>query len=168
MPRPRRAEVCVTVVVNVSDARWSREPKEVLATYSLGSCIGVCAYDPVTKVGGMLHFQLPASSIDPARATQNPNMFADTGMNLLLKEMEAVGANKKRLKVHLAGGAQMLNDAGLFNIGRRNHAAIRKVLWAHGLFVDNEDIGGNTPRNLYLQIADGSVISKAQGTSKAL
>lgn len=158
----------MNIIVNVSDAKTSGDPADVLVTYSLGSCIGVTVYDPVQHVGGMLHFQLPTSTLDANRARQAPLMFADTGMETLLKQMEQAGAQKKRLKVKIAGGAEMLNDGGLFNIGRRNHAAIRKVLWQHGLFIDAEDVGGKTPRNLYLQVADGTVLTKAQGESRTL
>jgi chemotaxis protein CheD len=158
----------VTIVVNVSDARTSTRAEDVIATYSLGSCIGVSVYDPVAKCGGMLHYQLPTSTLDPQRARQNPLMFADTGMDHLLREVEGLGAQKKRLRVKIAGAAQMLNDGGLFNIGRRNHAAIRKILWQHGLFLDGEDVGGSCPRNLYLRIADGTAETKTQGETKTL
>jgi chemotaxis protein CheD len=57
----------------------------------------------------------------------------------------------------------MLNDAEFFNIGRRNHAAIRKLLWQRGMLVAREEIGGNSPRNLYLHIADGTVLIKTGG-----
>jgi chemotaxis protein CheD len=153
----------VTIVVNVSDAKLSADLEAVIATYSLGSCIGVSLYDPLKRIGGMLHFQLPSSSIDANRAKQLPTMFADTGMEHLLKQMEALGAERKRMKVKLAGAAQMLNDAAMFNIGKRNHAAIRKILWQQGMFIDGEDVGGNAPRNLYLKVSDGEVIIKTQG-----
>ncbi len=146
----------------MADAKVERDPSAVVATYSLGSCIAVAVYDPVAHVGGMLHYQLPTSTLDPDRAKQNPMMFADTGIELLLKSIFELGAQPKRLKVKLAGAAQILDDKGTFNIGRRNHAAIRKVLWQHGLLIDGEDIGGTVPRNLYLHIADGTVISKSK------
>jgi len=158
----------VNVIVNVSDAKTSTDPGDVISTYSLGSCIGVTLYDPVTHVGGMLHFQLPTSTLDPARAKQRPLMFADTGMECLIRELEGKGAQKRRLKVKLAGAAQILDDHNLFNIGRRNHAAIRKILWQQGMFVDGEDVGGSSPRNLYLTIADGTVTVKTQGSSNNL
>lgn len=150
----------MTTVVNVSDAKVSNDPLDVLATYSLGSCIAVALYDPVTRVAGLLHFQLPTSSLDLGRADANPAMFADTGIALLLKGMASLGAAKARLKVQLAGGAQMLEDAGMFNIGKRNHAAFRKIFWQHGMFVDREEVGGTTPRNVYLNVADGAVTIK--------
>jgi len=135
----------------------------VLATYSLGSCIGVTLWDFKARVGGMLHFQLPTSTLDAQRAKQNPLMFADTGFAHLLEEMIRNGADKKLLKVRMAGAAQMLNDSKIFDIGRRNHAAMRKILWQHGLFIDAEHIGGSLPRTMYLSIADGSVTLKMNG-----
>lgn len=156
------------IVVNISDARVSAKAEDVIVTYSLGSCIGVSLYDPVARVGGMLHYQLPSATIDTERARQNPLMFADTGMEILLNQVTRLGADKRRLKVKLAGAAQMLNDGNLFNIGRRNHAAIRKILWQHGLFVDGEDIGGTTPRTMYLNVADGTVVIKANGKTSNL
>lgn len=158
----------MTIVVNISDAKISRDAQDTIVTYSLGSCIGVALYDPVAKVGGMLHFQLPTATLDTERSKQQPLMFADSGMQVLLREMEKFGGQKKRMKVKIAGAAQMWNDGNLFNIGRRNHAAIRKILWQNGMFLDGEDIGGTAPRNLYLNMADGSVVIKMQGTTKKL
>jgi chemotaxis protein CheD len=158
----------MVLVVNVSDARVSSDAQDVLVTYSLGSCIGVSLYDPATHVGGMLHYQLPCSSIDPARARTHPLMYADTGMQVLLEQMQARGADKRRMKVKLAGAAQMLDDKNFFNIGRRNHAAIRKIFWQHGMFIDAEDVGGVTPRTLYLHLSDGGVIVKSNGATKTL
>jgi chemotaxis protein CheD len=148
------------VIVNISDAKVSSDASVTLVTYSLGSCIGVTIYDPQQHVGGMLHFQLPTSTLDAGRAKDNPLMFADTGFKALLDEVLRSGGEKKRLKVKMAGAAQMLNDANIFDIGRRNHAAMRKILWQHGLFIEAEHIGGTSPRTMYLSIADGSVAIK--------
>ena len=153
----------VTIIVNISDAQVSADPADTLVTYSLGSCVGVCLYDPVTKVGGMLHCQLPTSTMDPERARQQPAMFADSGLARLVQLMEARGANKRRMKVAIAGGAQVLDKNNVFDIGRRNYAAIRKALWQHGLFIDAEDCGGDAPRTIYLAVADGTVTCKSRG-----
>ncbi|MGC4076096.1 MAG: chemotaxis protein CheD [Rubrivivax sp.] len=93
----------MNIVVNVSDARHSSAQEDVIITYSLGSCIGLTMYDPVKKIGGMLHFQLPTSTMDASRAAQNPCMFADTGVAKLLADLEAKGADRRRLKVKIAG-----------------------------------------------------------------
>jgi len=158
----------VNTIVNVSDARVSANPADVLATYALGSCIGITMYDPISRVGGMLHYQLPTSSIDPQRAAEKPLMYADTGMAWLLSQLSASGADKRRLRIKLAGAAQMLNDNNLFSIGRRNHAAIRKILWQGGMLIDGEDVGGTTPRNMHLKISDGAVTITTMGAKAAL
>lgn len=146
-----------TIVVRISDAKVSNDPHVILATHSLGSCIGVAAYDPVMRIGGMLHYQLPESETSRGHAEHVPARYADTGMTLLLNEMAKLGADKRRLKIKLAGGARMLTGVDIFDIGRRNHTAIRKFLWQQGLLIAAEEIGGNTPRHLYLRISDGAV-----------
>ncbi len=155
-------------IISVSDARVSNDPAELLATYSLGSCIGVSLYDASTHAGGLLHYQLPDSKIDPERAREIPYMFADTGMKLMLENLMSMGANKKRMQVKIAGGAEMKTGPKGFDIGKRNYLAIRKILWKNGMFIDAEDIGGFSPRNVYMNIADGIVTVRSNGIEKSL
>lgn len=155
-------------IVDISDAAVSRDPSDVLVTYSLGSCIGVALYDPATNIGGMLHYQLPESKLDPEKAQKFPFMFADTGMKLLVRKLESMGAGKKRMKVKIAGGAAMSTGPKGFDIGKRNYLAIRKILWKNGLFIDAEDIGGTAPRNMYLDVADGNLTIRSIGMEKKL
>lgn len=155
-------------VVHVSDAKVSNNPEDVLITYSLGSCIAVCLYDPTVHTGGMLHYQLPDSKTDPERAKEKPFMFADTGMQLLIDKLISLGVNKKRMRIKIAGGAEMDTGPKGFDIGKRNYLAIRKIMWKNGMFIDGEDIGGSSPRNMYLNIATGEVIVKTNGQEKGL
>lgn len=156
------------ITVNVSDAKVSSNPADMLITYSLGSCIAVCLYDSALKIGGMLHYQLPDSKMDSSRAGQKPLMYADTGMQMLMRKLLSLGVTKKRLQVKIAGGAKMANGPLGFDIGKRNHLAIRKILWKNGMFIDAEDIGGCLPRNMYLDLEDGTCIVKAGGVEKKL
>lgn len=156
------------IIVNVSDAKVSNSPSDMLVTYSLGSCIGVCLYDPGTNIGGMLHYQLPNSKMDPERAQKQPFMFADTGMKILVERLISMGAKKKRMQIRIAGGASMDTGPKGFDIGKRNHLAFRKIMWQNGMFVDSEDVGGFSPRNVYMDLADGSVTVKSNGLEKRL
>lgn len=156
------------IVISVSDAKVSGNPSDVLVTYSLGSCIGVCLYDPATNVGGMLHYQLPNSKMDPDRAKSKPFMFADTGMKILVEKLVSMGAKKKRMQIRIAGGASMDTGPKGFDIGKRNHLAFRKIMWKNGMFVDSEDVGGFSPRNVYMDIADGTVTVRSNGLEKRL
>jgi len=154
------------ITVNISDAQVSADPDDTLVTYSLGSCIGVMIYDPVARCGGLLHYQLPTSTMDAGKAQANPMMFADTGMQELLRAFESRGGQRRQSRVRIAGAAEMLNDKGLFSIGKRNHAAIRKILWQLGILLAAEDVGGGAPRTVYFRIADGTVTVKSGNNTK--
>lgn len=156
------------ILVKVADAKVSDDPTDILMTYSLGSCIGVCLYDAAIYVGGMLHYQLPDSKMDKARAKKAPFMFADSGMELLIEKMVSMGAVIKRMKVKIAGAATIHTGPKGFDIGRRNHLAIRKILWQKGMFIEAEDIGGTSPRNIYMNIANGAVTVRSNGFEKNL
>lgn len=156
------------IIISVSDAKVSGDPSDMLVTYSLGSCIGVCLYDPATSVGGMLHYQLPNSTMDPEKARSMPFMFADTGMKILVEKLLSMGAKKKRMQIKIAGGASMDTGPKGFDIGKRNHLAFRKIMWKNGMFVDSEDVGGFSPRNVYMDMADGTVTVKSNGVEKQL
>ncbi len=157
----------MTITVNVSDVRTSRQLDDIIVTHSLGSCVGVCLYDPVANVAGMLHYQLPSASMDAGKAAQRPAMYADTGMDLLMREMFALGAQKARLKVIVAGGASMMDDLSSASIGKRNQAAIRKIIFQQGMFIHSQDLGGTSPRTVYLNVSTGEVTIKSGGVSKA-
>ena len=156
------------IVVNVSDAKISDDPSDIIVTYSLGSCIGVCLYDMDRKIGGMLHYQLPDSKMNPERAKENPFMYADSGMKILVDKMISMGASKKRLQVKIAGGAAMDSGPKGFDIGKRNHLAIRKMLWKNGMLISSEDVGGSSPRNLYINIENGIVTVRSNNLEKEL
>lgn len=146
-----------TLVVGISDCKVSGDPADVLLTYALGSCVGVAIHDPVAGVGGLLHYMLPDATLEPSKAAQNPCMFADTGIAHLLERASEFGANRSRLSVRIAGGAQMINGHELFQIGRRNYLAARKLLWREGLIIAGEAIGGEVSRTVRLEIATGRI-----------
>ncbi len=150
-------------IVGIADMKVSDDPKVTLVTHSLGSCIGVAVYDPVARVGGMLHYMLPESKMDHQRAKERPLMFADSGIPLLFKACYKLRAEKKRMIVKVAGGSQIMDPSGVFNIGKRNYAALRKIFWRNNVLVDAEDIGGTCNRTMWLSIATGEVGLKAHG-----
>ena len=151
------------VVVGVADMRVSNRAEEVVVTHALGSCIGVAIYDPLAKVGGILHFMLPDSSLDPVKSQENPYMFADTGLPRLFRECYQLGAQKSRLQVKIAGGSQVLGSKEYFQIGRRNYAALRKILFKNNVLIDKADVGGTKARTLFLEISTGNVWVKVMG-----
>jgi len=157
------------IVVGISDFKVSNNPAEVLVTYALGSCIGLAIYDPQVRVGGLFHFMLPDSSTHGSKAQTSPAMFADTGIPLLFKSCYALGAEKKRLVVKVAGGSNVLDDANFFRIGQKNITALRKIFWRNNVMIEAEDTGQNFNRTFYFNIADGKCTLKcSNGTVKNL
>jgi chemotaxis protein CheD len=116
----------------------------------------------------MLHYQLPDSKQDPNRAKTKPLMFADTGMKILVEKLVSMGAMKKRMQVKIAGGAAMETGPKGFDIGKRNHLALRKIMWKNGMFIDAEDVGGASPRNMYMNIANGAITIRSNNLEKTL
>jgi chemotaxis protein CheD len=151
------------IVVGVGDGGVSRNPDSTIVTYALGSCVAVILYDPVAKVAGMLHYMLPESSISSGSTNPRPWMFADTGVPLLLRIALETGADKRRLRVFAAGGAQVMNDNGVFNIGKRNCLALRKALWKAGLVAHAEETGGTEARTVRIEVDTGRVWLHAPG-----
>lgn len=150
-------------VVDIADMAVSNDPDCTLVTYSLGSCIGLAIWDSVAKVGGLIHFMLPDSSISPEKAQAKPLMFADTGVPLLFKKCYQLGADKKRLIIKVAGGSQLMDTQGTFNIGKRNYLTLRKLLWRNNVMIDAEDVGGFKGRTVRLVVGDGTFKIRAKG-----
>jgi chemotaxis protein CheD len=146
-----------TIVVGMADCKIAESAGEVLTTYALGSCIGLAVYDPAVHLGGLLHYMLPDSGIDPMRGSEHPYRFADTGIPLLLDGLYARNASKRRLIVWVAGGADMFGAAGGLEIGKRNYLALRKILWKSGLLIHGEAVGGNRSRTIRLEIGTGNL-----------
>jgi chemotaxis protein CheD len=142
----------------MADMKALKGGVDTLVTYSLGSCIAVVACDPVAGVGGLLHFMLPESVLDEDKAVRRPCMIA-----LMLRELERLGAGRRRLIVKLAGGAQVLDQANFFIIGQRNYTAARRFLWKEGLLIEAEDVGGTDVRTVELDVATGRVAVKTAG-----
>jgi len=153
-------------IVGVADMKTSNQNRDTIITYSLGSCIGVVIYDPIVKAGGMLHYMLPDSSIDDAKARTRPFMFADTGIPRLFKETYTLGAKKSRIKVFIAGGAEILDQKGFFNIGKRNYMALKKMLFRNNVLIDKQLVGGNVNRTVRLEIATGHIYVKTSGSGE--
>ncbi|CAN2041979.1 putative chemoreceptor glutamine deamidase CheD 1 [Candidatus Magnetomoraceae bacterium gMMP-15] len=145
------------ITVGVGDLKVSNDSQDIIVTHGLGSCIGVIVYDHYVKVGGMLHYMLPESSMDFGKAKKRPFMFADTGIPLLFKSCYKFGAVKSRMTVKVVGGSQIMDESGIFNIGKRNYAALKEIFKKNNVKINAEDVGGSINRTIRLSIATGKV-----------
>jgi chemotaxis protein CheD len=134
-------------------------PEEpTLTTIGLGSCVAIILYDPTARVGGLAHVLLPSESM--ARDRSNPAKFPSSAVTLMLAEMTRLGADTRRVRAKLVGGASMfasLLPTGSINIGERNVHAARQALADSGVPVVAEDIGSDHGRSVYFHLRDGRV-----------
>jgi chemotaxis protein CheD len=156
------------VVVGVGDVAVSNNPQVTLSTYALGSCIGVVAYDPVARAGGLLHLMLPDSSISPEKAAGQPAMFANTGLPLLFRSLFGLKAERSRLRLFIAGGASVLAGKDTFRIGERNIRATLDYLSLQGFTFSDPAVGGTVNRTIHLEIGSGSMNLKTPTLNESL
>jgi chemotaxis protein CheD len=144
----------------------SADPHDVLIAFGLGSCLGIGMFDPVTRIGGLIHVVLPEHKVanDPNNAK-----FVDTGIPLLVDKVIAAGAVQSRLIIRMAGGANMLVSPGLsgtFDIGTRNIAMAHQIFKKMNLKLQKEEVGGQVGRTVRLYIADGRMTVRMMGSQE--
>ena len=149
--------------VGMADLNVCKSPDTII-TLGLGSCIGLTFYDPVSKIGGMVHYMLPDST--QMRNNSNIAKFADTGIDELLKRVIRAGANRNCLVAKIAGGAKMFEVSGVSNvgnIGERNAIAAKQKLKQLRIRLVAEDTGLNYGRTVELHCDTGEYYIKSVG-----
>ena len=69
------------------------------------------------------------------------------------------------MQICVAGGAQVLDKTGFFNIGQRNYSRFEDLLRSHGLTIQAQAVGGLVSRTIFLKLETGEVRLKTSGTS---
>lgn len=136
------------ITIGIAESKIAKSPDK-LVTLGLGSCVGLVLYDPVLKIGGMVHIMLPAAP--KGAAVPNKFKFADTGINELIRGMTAAGAMRGRLIAKAAGGAHMFNttyNTDVMNVGQRNMEMCQKILKENSIAIVAEDTGGTVGRSI--------------------
>jgi len=152
-----------SINVGLGELAVSKEPQMVLTCIGLGSCIALCAYDPVAKIGGMAHMLLPTCK-SKNEVSGLPSKYIDTGAPLLIKRMVKNGATIPNLIIKYTGGARMLSIPGEnshLDIGQRNIEAIKVTLDQEKLRVCGSDVGGGFGRSIQFYLDTGRIVVKA-------
>ncbi len=167
MSAVNQAKAGERVLIGVGDAGILRGGG-MLVTHALGSCLGMTIYDPVNRIGGLLHAMLPAASINPEKALANPHMFVDTGATSMLREFFKARSKKRDLQLRAAGCANPLAAGAEFRIGERNLALLKKFLHVNHIQLLSTSCGGTASRTLYFDVASGEVVVQSQGKKSPL
>ena len=141
------------VSVGIADMKILRQ-EGTLITYALGSCIGITFYDPVIKLGALLHIMLPEAGV----TNVNPMKFADTGIRETLRKFYVFGAKMFEMK----------GQGGFGNIGERNIQSVKKILRQEGIRITGEDTGANYARTMLMDLSSGEVRIRTVGKSERI
>jgi chemotaxis protein CheD len=160
--RPDRAWL-MALVIGIGDCKVSNDPSDVLVTHALGSCIAVLLYDPVARVAGLLHYMLPESSLDPEKSGSCPFCLPTPEFRCCCRMSSAWAPQSRGWSSSLREALQMLDTSRTFNIGHRNHIAMRKFFWKAGVIVHKEEIGGTSSRTVSIDVASGRVQLRMPG-----
>lgn len=149
--------------VGVAQVKIANGPA-VLRTI-LGSCVGICIYDRMKKIGGMAHILLP---VDTSNGTA-VEKFAETAIPYMVQMLIKEGAKKEFMSAKIAGGASMFKfeaSVTLGQIGERNIEETKKMLEKLQIPLVDEDTGGCAGRVIDFFLDDGHLKVKANGQEK--
>lgn len=149
--------------VSIADYKLTSS-QAILVTYGLGSCLGISIFDSEKEIAGLIHIKRPSRT--DANQT-NSAAFADSGIELLVEQMENEGASTGEMKAKVAGGSDIcgftFSEDGS-SIGERNIKQAEETLADCGIPVVNRDVGGEHSRTLRLD--GGSGILTIESESK--
>lgn len=132
-----------------------------LITRGLGSCLGITIWDPVKKIGAMVHPMLP--DMDRSKLKSNPSRFVNSGIGLALEEIEKKGGFRSRCEIKVFGGAHMfsfINADSALNVGQKNIDMAHEIFAGLNLKVLVEEVGGTFGRTIELDAETGKVLVK--------
>ncbi len=153
------------IKVGIAEYNICRFPDRI-TTIGLGSCVGVVLYDEQKKIAGLLHVMLPDSKM--IRDNQKKAKFADTGLELLINELNLIGVRTNALKAKIAGGAQMFefsSKSQLGSIGKQNIEAVKRILSENKIPIVSEDVGNNYGRTITFDTNDCTLVVKLAGNN---
>jgi len=148
------------IVVGISDMKISSRESEILVTHSLGSCLGLAAWDPHARVGGLIHCLLPKATTSDVK---NPFMYVNVGVPAMIRKMLARGCSKSGIVFKAAGCARMLGIQNQFDTGTQNLAMLEALFEKNGVTLSARDVGGSIPRTMLLSMETGHVTITSQG-----
>jgi len=151
---------------NVQPGAWAVDTRQPLATL-LGSCVAVCLYDPLLKIGGMNHFMLP----DMGRSRNgyvDSLLSGDFAMEALLNALLGKGAKKVRLQAKAFGGGTIIDAGeGSLSIGLRNAGFAKEWLQREGIPLVSSDFLGPWSRKIIFLPTNGEAFCKRMVTNMA-
>ncbi|MCV6607792.1 MAG: chemotaxis protein CheD [Campylobacterales bacterium] len=146
--------------IHVGEIHVAIEPTEIATV--LGSCVAVCLFDKVKKVGAMNHYLVPLWN---GNGLQTPK-FGNISIPKMIEQMTGMGCNIRNIEAKVFGGAN-ISDTKLDHmmVGKKNIIIAKEILKEYRIPVTAEDTGGNRGRRILLKSDSGKILLRYTGDS---
>ena len=150
----------------VQPGAWLVDSEKPMATL-LGSCVAVCLFDPLLKIGGINHFMLPEMG-RRKNGEIDSLLSGNFAMETLLNALLVKGAKKVRLQAKAFGGGTIIDtDGGTPSIGLRNANFAKEWLAREGIALCSSDFLGPWSRKVVFLPFNGEAFCKRLVTTMA-
>lgn len=130
----------------------------------LGSCVAVCLYDPVLRIGGINHYMLPLWN---GQGLASPK-YGNIAIEKLIKKMQHLGSKKHNLKAKVFGGGEVItSNISQFHIGQRNIQLAKDLLKEYNIPIISSSTGGKHGRKIIYFTQTGEVMQRYISSQKA-
>lgn len=141
--------------VKILPGEYFVSDKQIIIMTVLGSCIAACLWDSRMQIGGMNHFMLPEG--DSADLSGRYGSYA---MELLINEMQKMGARRETMQAKIFGGAQVMHNFTTMNVGERNTKFVVNYLRTERIPIVSEDVLDIYPRKVVFFPVTGKAMVK--------
>ena len=149
------------VTIKIGELYAADEPTVIYTL--LGSCVAVCIYDKVNRIGGMNHIFLPGNNEKNNSSTR----YGENAMKYLIKSICKLGGEHKKLVAKAFGGGHVIpaisKEAG---IGPKIVDFVLNYLKKEKIEIIAHDFGGDKTRKVYFHTDTGLAYVKHLSSSK--
>lgn len=123
----------------------------------LGSCVGVCLYDNIQRVGGMNHYLVPLWN---ENGLQSPK-YGNISIPRLIESMLNIGCDTHNIEAKIFGGANVIDVSSTdLMIGRKNILIAKEILREYNIPIVAQDVGGDKGRRIMMRSDTGKIFLK--------
>lgn len=123
----------------------------------LGSCVAICLWDPVAKIGGINHYMLPNWNGNDLASPK----YGNIAIEKLIERMVQLGSRRENLQAKIFGGGDLIaTDRSAMLIGERNIRVARIMLEEKNIPVVASSTGGRKGRKILFFTDSGEVRHK--------
>ena len=123
----------------------------------LGSCVAVCLYDNIHRIGAMNHYLVPLWN---ENGLQSPK-YGNISSPRLIESMINVGCDIHSMEAKVFGGANVIDvTSEELMIGRKNILIAKEILREYGIPITAQDLGGDKGRRIMMRSDTGKIFLK--------